>query len=60
VIISVEINRIMKMLIKYIIMYRITHKVHDPHASFSAQVEFDLTDRGRCYEYPLLASPVNG
>jgi len=38
---------------QYCIMYRITHEAYDPHSSFSAQVEFDLTDRGRCYEYPL-------
>jgi len=36
-------------------MYRIAHEAYDPHASFWAQVEFDLTDRGRCYEYPLLS-----
>jgi len=39
---------------QYCIMYRIAHEPYDPHASFSAQVEFDLTDGGRCYEYPLL------
>jgi len=36
-------------------MYRIAHEAYDPHASFWAQVEFDLADRGRCYEYPLLS-----
>jgi len=38
---------------QYCIVYRIVHEAYDPHASFSAQVAFGLTDRGRCYEYPL-------
>jgi len=37
----------------YSIMYRIANEAYDPHVSFSAQIEFDLTDRGRCYEYTL-------
>jgi len=43
---------------QYIIMYRIADEAYDPHASFSAQVEFDLTDRGHCYEYPLLGRKI--
>jgi len=56
--ISAEISRRMTMSLRHSLMYRIAHEAYDPHASFSSQFEFTLTDRGLCYKYPLLETCI--